>query len=54
VSARSHFFWAHEKHTKRDGDLPVTIALVSRRKDPRAPQFPEFFQTIETFDERFA
>jgi hypothetical protein len=52
-------FLAPEKRAKRDGDLPVTIALVSWRKGPRvaqciAPQFPELFQTIETRDQRFA
>jgi len=51
-------FLASEKRAKRDGDLPVTIALVSRRKCPRiaqciAPQFHKLFQAVEALDERF-
>lgn len=46
---------ASEKHAKRGGDLPVTIALVSRQKCPRvaqyiAPQLRRLFQAEETFD----
>jgi hypothetical protein len=51
-------FLASEKRAKRDGDLPVTIALVSWRKSPRiaqgiAPQFRKLIQAVKTLDERF-
>jgi len=51
-------FLASEKRAKRDGDLPVLIALFSRRKCPRvaqciAPQFDKFFDAVETLDKRF-
>jgi hypothetical protein len=49
-------FWPLKKLAKRDGDLPMLIALVSRTKCPRiaqciAPQFDKFFQVVETLDE---
>jgi hypothetical protein len=51
-------FLVSEKAAKRDGDLPVTIALVSRWKRPRivqciAPQLRKLFQAVETFDKRW-
>ncbi len=44
---------AFERRAKRDGDLQVLIALVSRRKYPRmapdiASQSREFVQAVET------
>ncbi len=46
---------AFEQRAKRDGDLQVLIALVSRRKCPRiaqdiAPQFGQFIEAVETLD----
>jgi hypothetical protein len=47
------------QHVKRCGDLPVSIALVARRKRPRvaqiiAPQFDKFLDTVASLNERFA
>ena len=49
---------ASEKRAKRDGDLPVLVALVSRRERPRlaqciAPEFDKVFDAVEKLDERF-
>jgi hypothetical protein len=48
-------FLTFEQRAKRDGDLQVLIALVSRRKCPRiaqdiAPQFGQFIEAVETLD----
>jgi hypothetical protein len=50
---------ASEKRAKGDGDLPMTIALVTRRKRTSiaqriAPQFLKFVQAVKTFDQRLA
>jgi hypothetical protein len=49
---------ASEKRAKRDGNLPVPAALVSRRECQRvvqciAREFDKFFDAVETLDERF-
>jgi hypothetical protein len=51
-------FLVSEKRPKRDGELPMLVALVSPRKCPRlaeyiAPQFHKFIWAVETLDERF-